>query len=89
MDDFKSYASNNQEKLPQNLSDMVKALAGKYDGATEEELIRAIVLEAEKGRRNGTLTDADIDRFVSMLAPILDDKKRKILYAIAEKLKKK
>ena len=68
---------------------MVKALAGKYDGATEEELIRAIVLEAEKGRRNGTLTDADIDRFVSMLAPILDDKKRKKLYAIAEKLKKK
>ena len=61
----------------------------KYDGATEEELIKAIVLEAEKGRRNGSLTDADIDRFVSMLAPMLDDKKRKKLYAIAEKIKKK
>ena len=89
MDDFKSYASTHQEKLPSGLSEMVKALAGKYDGATEEELIRAIVLEAEKGRRNGTLSDADIDKFVSMLAPMLDEKKRKKLYAIAEKIKKK
>ena len=89
MDDFKSYASNNQEKLPQNLSDMVKALAGKYDGATEEELIRAIVLEAEKGRRNGTLKDSDIDNFANMLYPMLNGAQRKQLEKIVKTIKQK
>ena len=71
------------------ITELVKSLCGKFDGKSENELLSAIFKEAEKGRKNGTLKDEDIEKFVSLLAPMLDDKKRKKLYSIAEKLKQK
>ena len=52
------------------------------------EAVKAIYDEALKGKQNGTLTNNDIDNFVAMLSPLLDDKKRKILTKITEELKK-
>ena len=46
-----------------------------------------IILEAEKGRRNGTLTDQDIDDFASKVSPILNDKQRKMLSQVVARLK--
>ncbi len=97
MQDFRSYANSggsggNDGRKNQsggdNLADLIASLAGKYDGASEAELMRAIVQEAEKGKRNGTLSNADIDRFASMLSPMLDAKKRAMLKKIVEQLKK-
>ncbi len=90
MQDFNSYANGSGPagKGNDNLSDMINSLAGKYNGASEAELMRAIVKEAEKGKRNGTLSNADIDRFAAMLSPMLDDKKRAYLKKIVAELKK-
>ena len=44
--------------------------------------------EAEKGRKNGTLTDSDIDRFKSMLEPMLNGSQRAKLNKIVDKIKK-
>lgn len=90
MQDFNSFANGggSNNKNTDNLSEMISALAGKYNGASEAELMRAIVKEAEKGKRNGTLSNADIDRFAAMLSPMLDDKKRAYLKKIVTELKK-
>lgn len=92
MEDFNSYANkSNYDKTgapDKKLSDLIASLAGKYDGANEKELMQAIVREAEKGKRNGTLSNADIDRFASMLAPLLDDRKRSYLKKVVAELKK-
>ena len=91
MQDFISYVNGggNSGKGGENgsLADMISSLAGKYNGASEADLMRAIVKEAEKGKRNGTLSNEDIDRFAAMLSPMLDDKKRAYLKKVVSQLK--
>lgn len=93
MDDFNSFVNHTEQREeannapPADLSRLIRQLAGKYNGANETELMQAIYKEAEKGRRNGTLSDADLDRFGNMLAPMLDDAKRRKLRQIIQKLK--
>ena len=95
MEDFESYSkgktaskNNGEQSASPKIEDLVKALVGKYDGKSENDLLKAIFKEAEKGRKNGTLKDEDIDRFSSILAPLVDPLKRKKLYEVCEKLKK-
>lgn len=92
MQDFNDFIKNNQapngSANQQNLMNMVMSLASKYDGKNTQELIRAVYEEAKKGKKNGTLTNADIDNFATMLSPFLDDKKRKMLKKITEELKR-
>ena len=96
MQDFRNYSTNDNnddyaKSNPKNsdLISMITNIAKNYDGKSEDELLKAIYFEAEKSRRAGTLSDSDIDNFTNILAPILDDKKRKKLYEIANKLKRK
>ena len=94
MQDFNDFVKNSKETTSTNsdaqngILKMVSALAGKYDGKSQSELIKAIYEEAKRGKQHGTLSNADIDNFVKMLSPMLDDKKRKLLNKIAVELKK-
>ena len=97
MEDFNQFIKNNngddyqkemQNPAYQNLFNMVSDLASKFDGKNQNELMTAIYKEAKKGKENGTLKNSDIDYFVSILSPFVDDKKKKILKKIAEELKK-
>ncbi len=95
MQDFNDYVKNggssnagSGDNSQQNLISLVSRLASKYDGKNTSELINAIYQEAKRGKEKGTLTNRDIDNFASMLAPMLDDKKRKMLYKITQELKK-
>lgn len=87
MEDFNQYSKTTGE-VNQDLLKTVTQIAQKFDGKDQTELLKAIYKEAEKGKRNGTLTNAQIDAFASMLSPVLDDKKRKILNKIVVELKK-
>lgn len=71
-----------------DLVKLMTALSQKFDGKNQNELLRAIYEEAEKGKRNGTLTNEQLDYFESMLCAVLDDKKRKLLKRIIKELKK-
>ena len=96
MQDFNNYAKNAGASGGNNktasgkagLFETVSRIAKNFDGKSEKDLLRAIYREAEKSKRAGTLSDAEIDGFVSVLSPALDEKKRKYLKKIAEELKK-
>ncbi|MBQ6922304.1 MAG: hypothetical protein IJQ66_04370 [Clostridia bacterium] len=84
----KGDGGNNGDGLPSDILSFVSEMAGKFDGKDRNALLRAIYEEARKGKESGRLSNADIDRFVVMLSPILDGNKRKYLLKIAEELKK-
>lgn len=85
MDEYNQNSNNNQGV---DLFKLVTALSQKYDGKSQKELLKAIYEEAEKGKRNGTLSNEQIDMFEMVLSPALDEKKRKLLHKIAQELKK-
>lgn len=75
------------EKMSGGAFETLKKLAGKYEGASEEDIMRAIYSEAKRSRKNGTLSDGEIDAFVSAIAPMLDNAQAKKLKSVAEKIK--
>ncbi len=70
-----------------NYMNILKSFADKYEGASQTEIISAILQEAEKGRRNGTLSDSDIDNFALMLRPMLNASQQKELDKIIMQIK--
>ena len=95
MNDFNSFVNSKgdgKESANTNggfdAASVLSALAGKYEGASEDEIISAIISEAEKGRRNGTLTDADIDSFAQSVAPFLNEQQKRKLLKVIKYLKK-
>ncbi len=87
MRDFNSYKPNNNDDKTVNNLDLLKSLAKKYEGASEDDIISAIMREAEKGRKKGTLSDSDIDNFANMIYPMLNASQRKKLGEVVEKIK--
>lgn len=65
----------------------LNALAGKYEGASESEIMRAIYAEAKRSRKNGTLSNEQIDEFVETLSPMLSREQAQKLAAVAKKIK--
>ncbi|MBE5744373.1 MAG: hypothetical protein E7358_06685 [Clostridiales bacterium] len=77
MRDFNNYngKTTNQNQSQEGF-DVLKSFAKKYEGASEDKIISEILLEAQKGKKNGTLTNADVDRFKNMLYPMLNPSQR-------------
>lgn len=65
----------------------LNALAGKYEGASESEIMRAIYAEAKRSRKNGTLSNERIDEFVETISPMLSREQAQKLAAVAQKIK--
>lgn len=86
-----AFANRNENGLSTE-SDEAKELARRalsaLDGKSENAVLYEILRRAEEGKRNGTLTDADIDAFYAQFAPMLNDAQRKKLKSVAERLKK-
>lgn len=89
MKDFSEFTP--QEKKETNGSGDINSqfmkFASAYEGKSADEVMSAILAEAEKGKKNGTLTDADVDKFASTVSPFLTDKQRKMLNVIVKKVK--
>ena len=86
MQDFNDYVKNQSKSG--DLFGIVNDLAKQFDGKGQGELLKAIYQKAKEGKANGTLTNAEIESFFSMLSPMLDDKQRKTLKKVIEELKK-
>lgn len=86
MRDFNNYNGNNVNQNQDGMN-VLKSFAKKYEGASEDQIINEIMIEAQKGKKNGTLTNADIDRFKNMLYPMLNSSQRAKLDKVIKKIK--
>lgn len=90
MKKFTDYASqennayNKGESLNSNESafEFLKRVASKYEGASESDLISAILREAKVAKEQGRLSTEEIERFVSTISPMLSASQRKKLQGI-------
>ena len=80
MKKFSDYAKNNQTKNSQNEQikdnqiafELLNRVASKYEGASENQLLSAIMSEAKKAKANGTLSNKEIENFVATISPMLN-----------------
>lgn len=88
MDDFKNFTPKNTSSTDMNAAmDMAKSVIGSMNGKSESQLLRTIIAEAERGKREGRLSNADLDNFYNSVAPMVDGAKRKKLKEIISRLK--
>lgn len=85
--DFQPEEKKGRDKV--DLNDYLASFSRQYEGKSGDDVMRAILKEAEKGRANGTLTDKDIDEFSAMISPALNQEQNKMLEKIVKRLKKK
>lgn len=78
-------AQNADVKTAERIAEMV---ANAYRGKGERAVFADILATAEKGKREGTLTNEEIDAFYSQFSPVLTPLQRKKLLQIIEKLKR-
>lgn len=96
MKDFKSFSDGRDGK--ENSPDggfeddkgvnMIKKVAAGMQGKSSGDIMKAVIEEAERGKRAGTLTNADLDNFYNLMAPTLDGFKRQKLKSVIARLKR-
>ena len=89
MKSFKEYAkqSKTQEETTMDAETLTQKIASAYNGKSNADMLRNILTEAEKSKRQGTLSNEEIESFYQAFAPMLDSTQRKKLRAIVDKLK--
>ncbi len=102
MKDFKSYSQENPKpdgdknanaggpggsENVNNTVNMAAMLAKAFNGKSEKDIWQTILAQAEQGKRDGTLTNADLDNFYNAVAPLVDGFKRQKLKSVILKLK--
>ncbi len=101
MKDFKSFSSGGQggKGTPDGSGQnngfeddkgvkLVQRVAQSMAGKSELDIMKAVIAEAERGKREGTLTNQDLDNFYSLMTPSLDGFKRMKLKSIIARLKR-
>lgn len=66
---------------------LARQIAAAYRGKNDKAVLADIVSSAERGKRAGTLTNAEIDAFYKRFAPMLNFVQRKKLEQIITQLK--
>ena len=77
MKDFKSYSETPPENNPQQ----------ENKSGSDPAYNNTIIAEAERGKREGTLSNADLDNFYNALSPFLDGFKKRKLKEVITRLK--
>lgn len=88
--EFKSKKQPNKSEVFDKTSEnLLRSFVTGYEGKTQEEIIAEIIKVAEKNRREGKLSDADLDNFKATLTPMLNDVQKRELDKIIARLKTK
>ena len=88
MKSFKEYGSNSVDKeQTANAEDLAKQIAKAYNGKSNADMLKNILVEAEKSKRAGTLSNEEIENFYQSFSPMLDGIQRRRLRAIVDRLK--
>ena len=86
MDDFANFSP--KKKSDQEWLDEANAVAQSAKGKNEAELLKEIYARAVEGKRNGTLTNEQIDTFYAQFSAVLDPVRRKRLKKLVDELKR-
>ena len=87
MDDFANFNGGKKNSAKDDFMKEAASAAAKYNGRNESELVGEIFSRAAAGKKNGTLSNADIDAFYRQISPMLNGAQRKKLQQLVEKLK--
>lgn len=71
----------------QQTANLAAQIAKAFNGKSEKDIWLTILAQAEQGKRDGTLTNADLDNFYKTVAPLVDGFKRQKLKSVIAKLK--
>lgn len=85
----KSKTEENMGNLDKNQRRFLQNFLKNYEGKNKSDVMAEIIKVAEKQRRDGNLSDGDLDNFSDMLFPMLNDAQRKELTEIILTLKTK
>ncbi|MGN0806107.1 MAG: hypothetical protein ACI4MC_03635 [Candidatus Coproplasma sp.] len=72
---------------PQATANLAAEIAKAFYGKSQKDVWQTILAQAEEGKRNGTLTNEDLDNFYKTVYPLVDGVKRQKLKSIIAKLK--
>ena len=67
---------------------LAKKALNAYNGRSEGAVLAEIVREAERMKRAGTLSDADLEAFYAQFSPLLDGGQQRKFRAVIERLKR-
>lgn len=67
--------------------DGIQSAMRRYAGMSESQLVTEMLARAAEGRKNGTLTDADLDDFFAKASPALSPAQRERLKGLVDSLK--
>ena len=87
MNDFKSYKPPEDSNYNAQNAHLANYLARAMNGKSEGQLWRQILAEAEKGKREGRLSNADLDNFYNTVSPMVNGAQRKKLKEVIARLK--
>ncbi len=93
MRSFKNYTpkptpeKTDTESATLTASELTKKLASAWNGKNSRQLLAEIISEAEKSKRQGTLTNGEIDEFYNQFSAFLSPKEKRALGAVIQKLK--
>ena len=90
MNDFRSYNppedKNNRADLD-NTVNLANQVMRAMNGKSEGQILHTILAEAERGKRAGTLSNADLDNFYNTVSPMVNGAQRKKLREVISRLK--
>ncbi len=92
MKSFKEYSKQTIDEKQNNQTetvaeDLTKRIAEAYNGKSNVDMMQNILMEAEKSKRAGTLSNEEIEAFYQNFAPMLNGVQRKRLRMIVDRLK--
>ncbi len=93
MKSYKEYVKNAQQVGESqaggaSAEELTKRLAVAYNGKSNMSMLKSILEEAEKSKRAGTLSNAEIEQFYQSFSPMLNGFQKRQLREVVEKLKK-
>lgn len=90
--DLKSFMKSkgtdaNPQSIDPDLKHNIEQKAAKYQGKSEDELMRELSKEIAKGRQDGSFTEESANTFIKTVSPMLNSAQKKKLNAIMNQVK--
>ena len=84
MKNFKDYVKNKESNTGSDIQKTVES----YSGKSESELLQEIMGLADKGKKDGSLTEESIKNFEETMSPLLNEEQKAKLKTILDSIRK-